>query len=176
MKKRFKLPVASHLTLVSSTENDLRNYLTRAVDHGVDFIVALRGDPPQGKSEFEQTEGGYRYANELVELINREFPDFGILVAGYPEKTSRGTINGGRPGKLEAERMPGPMWWCTQLFYENADFYRFRDQCRERGITVPIVPGLLPVTNLGQIQRIASLCGSKLPQKFVARLGEKDDN
>jgi len=176
VKKRFNLPVASHLTLVSSTEDDLRNYLARAKEHGVDFIVALRGDPPQGKSEFEQTAGGYRHANELVELINREFPDFGIVVAGYPEKHREAPSLKADLENLKRKVDAGADVVVTQLFYENADFYRFRDQCREIGISVPIVPGLLPVTNLGQIQRIASLCGAKLPQKFVARLGEKDDN
>ena len=176
VKKRFNLPVASHLTLVGSTEEDLRGYLKQAQETGVDYIVALRGDPPEGQSNFEQTQGGYRYANELVELINREFNDFGVLVAGYPEKHREAPSFEIDLENLKRKVDAGADVVVTQLFYDNADFYRFRDSCHQAGITVPIVPGLLPVTNLGQIQRIASLCGSKLPEKFVARLREKDDN
>ena len=86
VKQDFKIPVASHLTLVGSSVDDLRQYLKTARDQSVDFIVALRGDPPEGETEFRQAAGGLRYANELVELIDAEFDDFGVIVAGYPEK------------------------------------------------------------------------------------------
>ena len=86
IKERFGVPVASHLTLVGSTADQLREYLKKAGAGGVDHIVALRGDPPEGSDTFQQTEGGFRYANELVELIDQEFKSFGVFVAGYPEK------------------------------------------------------------------------------------------
>ena len=85
VKERTGRPVASHLTCVGSTIDQLRAYLANAEAQGVDFIVALRGDPPKGETEFRQVAGGLRYANELVTLIRREFPGFGIAVAGYPE-------------------------------------------------------------------------------------------
>ncbi len=85
VKQDFQIPVASHLTLVGSTVDDLRRYLNSAKEQSVDFIVALRGDPPEGENQFQQTAGGLRYANELVELINAEFSNFGVVVAGSPE-------------------------------------------------------------------------------------------
>jgi len=176
VKKQFGVAVASHLTLVGSTEEDLRKYLGRAREYGVDYIVALRGDPPEGKAEFEQTAGGFRYANELVELIHRDFQNFDILVAGYPEKHREAPSIEADLENLKRKVDAGASVVVTQLFYDNTDFWRFRDRCRQIGITVPIIPGILPVTNLGQIQRITSLCGSQLPKKFVDRLSEKDDN
>ncbi|MHB8864549.1 MAG: methylenetetrahydrofolate reductase, partial [Pirellulaceae bacterium] len=85
VRSRFRLPVASHLTCVGSTVDQLRAYLTQAEEAGVEHIVALRGDPPAGDKEFRPAAGGLQYANELVALIKAEFPRFGILVAGYPE-------------------------------------------------------------------------------------------
>ncbi len=175
VKKRFDVPVATHLTLVGSTVDDLRDYLNRSRQQGVDYIVALRGDPPQGETEFRQTKGGYRYANELVELVRAEFSEFGVLVAGYPEKHREAPSFEVDLENLKRKVDAGADAVVTQLFYNNDDFFQFRDRCRNMGIDVPIVPGLLPVTSLHQIQRIASLCGAVLPADFVQRLGEKDD-
>lgn len=175
VKTDFQVPVASHLTLVGSTADQLRNYLATARDAGVDYIVALRGDPPQGSDQFVQTEGGFRYANELVELINQEYSDFGVLVAGYPETHREAPSPEVDLENLKRKVDAGADVIVTQLFYNNADFFRFRERCDAAGINVPIVPGLLPVTNLGQIKRIASLCGACLPTTFTDRLGEKDD-
>jgi methylenetetrahydrofolate reductase (NADPH) len=176
VKQRFALPVASHLTCVGSTIEQLRGYLSEARASGVDYIVALRGDPPRGQTSFTAVEGGLRYANELVTLIRREFPEFGVLVAGYPEKHQE------CPNfELDIENLRrkvdcGGEVVVTQLYYDNADFFRFRDACLKAGITAPIVPGILPVTNLAQIQRITSLCGAKLPQQFTERLAARGDD
>jgi methylenetetrahydrofolate reductase (NADPH) len=137
---------------------------------GVDYIVALRGDPPAGQTEFTQTSGGFRYANELVELIHSDFNNFGVLVAGYPE-THREAVNAQTDlENLKRKVDAGADVVVTQLFFDNTDFFRFRDACDVAGIQVPIVPGLLPVTSLPQIERIASLCGAKLPAKMMERL------
>ena len=175
VKDRFDIPVASHLTLVGSTADELRSYLEKAKSQGVDHIVALRGDPPEGLSEFQQTEGGLRYANELVDLIHREFNDFGVFVAGYPEKHQEAPSADVDLDNLKRKVDAGADAIITQLFYSNDDFFRFRDQCDRRGINVPVIPGLLPVTDLKQIQRITSLCGAKLPEDFVNALSETDD-
>lgn len=175
VRQEFKVPVASHLTLVGSTADQLRGYLRQAQEAGIDYIVALRGDPPQGKSQFEQTEGGFRYANELVSLIQNEFSEMGVLVAGYPETHREAPDADTDLENLKRKVDAGADVVVTQLFYENDDFFRFRDRCDSVGIDVPIVPGILPVTNLGQIKRIASLCGAKLPSEFVSRLSEKED-
>lgn len=175
VKSEFNVPVASHLTCVGSTIEDLKKYLQSAKDAGIDYIVALRGDPPEGSDSFVQTEGGLGYANELVELVRKDFSDFGIAVAGYPEKHREAPSMDVDLDNLKRKVDAGADVILTQLFYDNDDFFRFRDQCNAKGINVPIVPGLLPVTSLSQIQRIASLCGAKLPQAFVDELSKNED-
>ena len=175
VRKRFNIHVASHLTCVGATVDQLRSYLSAAADRGVDSIVALRGDPPQGETEFVQFAGGLRYANELVTLIRAEFPQYGVAVAGYPEVHQEAPSAEIDLENLKRKVDAGADCVVTQLFYNNADFFTFRERYQAAGIPVPLVPGILPVTNLRQIQRITSLCGAKLPASFVARLSEKDD-
>jgi methylenetetrahydrofolate reductase (NADPH) len=175
VRQRFQLPVASHLTCVGATVDQLRSYLAQARERGVDNIVALRGDPPRGEASFSQVPGGLRYANELVSVIRDEFPDFGIAVAGYPEKHQEAPNMEVDVANLCRKVDAGAEVVITQLFFNNDDFLSFRDRCERLGVRVPIIPGLLPVTNLSQIQRITSLCGARLPRRFVERLAEHDD-
>ena len=165
--EKYGLPVATHLTCVGSTSDQLRDYLQRAADLGIANVVALRGDPPQGEEKFQPTDGGFSYANELVEFIRSEFPSLGILVGGYPETHQEAVSPEADLQNLKRKVDAGADVIITQLFYDNVDFFKFRDRCEQIGIRKPIVPGLLPVTNGAQIQRIASLCGAKLPQRFV---------
>jgi methylenetetrahydrofolate reductase (NADPH) len=174
-QERFQVPVASHLTCVGSTVQDLRDYLQRAQASCVDNIVALRGDPPHGKAHFEPVPGGLRHANELVSLIRDEFPDFGIAVGGYPETHQEAPSPAEDLENLRRKVECGAEAVITQLFYDNDDFYRFQERCQHVGIQVPIVPGLLPITNLSQIQRITSLCHAKLPASLVDRLAVRAD-
>lgn len=176
VKQRFNLPVASHLTCVGSTRDELKAYLSEAKAQGVDYIVALRGDPPKGETEFKPVENGLSYANELVSLIRDEFQDdFGIAVAGYPEKHQEAPNMDTDLENLKRKVDSGADSVVTQLFYSNDDFFRFRDRCQKMGIEIPIIPGLLPVTSLAQIQRITSMCAAKLPKEFVDKLSENDD-
>lgn len=175
VKRRHQLPVASHLTCVGSTVDQLRTYLQEAQSRGIDYIVALRGDPPRGDTQFRAVAGGLSYANELVSLIRREFPSFSIAVAGYPETHQEAPNSDIDLQNLQRKVASGADIVITQLFYGNDDFFHFRERCERAGIRVPIVPGILPVTNLTQIQRITSLCGAKLPQAFLARLAERED-
>ena len=176
IKKHFQLPVASHLTLVNSTQDDLRKYLQRAKDAAVDHIVALRGDPPSGQSQFRSVTGGLHYANELVALIREEFDNFGIAVAGYPETHVEALSADSDMENLKRKVDAGANVVITQLFYDNDDFFRFRDRCQASQINVPIVPGILPVTNLQQVKRITALCGAKLPESLVTRLTEQESD
>ena len=167
VRSRHNLPVASHLTCVGSSIDELRGYLSEARDRGVAAIVALRGDPPKGETEFRQAAGGLRYASELVALIRREFPEFGILVAGYPETHQEAVSPEADLENLRRKCDAGGDVVVTQLFYDNADFFRFRERCAAIGITAPIVPGVMPVTNYAQIRRIATLCKARLPAEFT---------
>lgn len=176
VRRQHKLPVATHLTCVGRTREQLREYLDRGVALEVNNVVALRGDPPQGDDQFRPVDGGFSYANELVAFIRSELPQLGIAVGGYPEKHQEAPSLEVDLANLKRKCDAGADVVITQLFYNNDDFYRFRDDCERLGITTPIVPGLLPVTNGAQIQRIASLCGAKLPQKFVDDLNACGDD
>ncbi len=175
VRDQYKVPVASHLTCVGSTQDELRSYLQQAQERGIDYIVALRGDPPKGETTFQMTEGGLRYANELVSLIRSEFKHFGIAVAGYPEVHQECTSADLDLVNLKRKVDSGADIVITQLFYDNDDFFRFRDACDRAGIRIPIVPGILPVVNLAQIKRITALCKAKLPDTFVDELSKRDD-
>ncbi|NQW46556.1 MAG: methylenetetrahydrofolate reductase [NAD(P)H] [Planctomycetes bacterium] len=167
VRARHNVPVASHLTCVGSSIDELREYLRAARDRGVSAIVALRGDPPKGETQFTPVAGGLRHASELVALIRREFPEFGILVAGYPETHQEALSPEADLKNLQQKCAAGGEVVVTQLFYDNADYFRFRDHCGRLGITAPIVPGVMPVTNYAQVRRIASLCKARLPADFT---------
>jgi methylenetetrahydrofolate reductase (NADPH) len=176
VRQRHQLPVATHLTCVGLTPPSIHEYLTRAVAQGVENVVALRGDPPKGETAFKPVPGGFRYANELVSFIRGEFPHLGIAVAGYPEKHLEAPDHDVDLANLKRKVDAGADVVITQLFYNNEDFFHFRDRCQAAGIKIPIVPGLLPVTNVAQIQRFASMCGAKLPPDFVAELARHADD
>ncbi|MBA3484271.1 MAG: methylenetetrahydrofolate reductase [NAD(P)H] [Pirellulales bacterium] len=176
VREKFNVPVATHLTCVGLTAPEIRDYLARALSQGVDNVVALRGDPPRGETEFKPVAGGFCYGNELVAFIRSEFEEMGVAVGGYPEKHQEAPSRKVDLENLKRKVDAGADVVITQLFYNNDDFYRFRDRCHELGINVPIVPGLLPVTNGAQIQRIAALCGAKLPPPFAAKLEKHADD
>ena len=170
------IPVASHLTCVQATADEIRTYLQRCLDQGVENIVAIRGDAPEGEDTFEATQGGFSYANELVDLIHTDFPQMGVAVGGYPEIHPEAVSADADLDYLKKKVDAGAHIVVTQLFYDNAPFLRFRDACVKAGITIPIVPGLLPVTNYKQVKRIASLCGAKLPSAFQHALENAQDD
>ena len=170
------IPLASHLTCVGSTTAELCAYIRNAVSVGVSHIVALRGDPPQNVASFKAVPGGLNYANELVALIRKEFPDLGVTVAGYPETHPEALSSAVDLENLKRKVEAGAEIIVTQLFFENADYFRFRDRCAELDIQVPIVPGILPVTNLTQTRRIASMCGTHLSPRLVRRLEVYNDD
>ncbi|HEX3659720.1 MAG TPA: methylenetetrahydrofolate reductase [NAD(P)H] [Pirellulales bacterium] len=176
VRREFGVPVASHLTCVGATIDDLRGYLAEAQRQGIENIVALRGDPPRGQTGFQAVDGGFRYAHELVALVRREFSDFGIAVAGYPEVHQEAESPQADLDHLKFKVDCGADVVITQLFYDNDDFFRFEQRCRRAGIRVPIVPGVLPITNLAQVRRITAMCGARLPADLVAALETHEDS
>ena len=133
VRARHDIPVASHLTCVGSSIDELRDYLREARQIGVTAIVALRGDPPKGETAFTPVDGGLRYASELVSLIRAEFPELGILVAGYPETHQEAVSPDDDLENLKRKCEAGGDVVVTQLFYDNADYFRFRDRCGALG-------------------------------------------
>ncbi len=164
------IPLGSHLTCVGSSVDELRTYIQKAIETGISYIVALRGDPPQGEVDFKPAPDGLRYANELVTMLRNEYPQLGILGGGYPETHPEAPSPEVDIDNLKRKVDAGAEVILTQLFYDNDIFFRFRDRCVKAGITVPITPGVLPITSLAQVKRIISLSGAALPAHLMQRL------
>lgn len=176
IQSQFGVAATAHFTCLGGTVPQLRDWLTYASEAGISNIMALRGDPPAGQEQFDQVPGGLRNANELVSLIRSEFSDFGIGVAGYPEKHVQAPSLEVDLQNLRRKVVAGADAVYTQLFYVNEHFFRFRERCDALGIRVPIVPGIMPITNFAQIKRITALCGAELPIDLADRLElAKDD-
>lgn len=176
IRERFEVSTAAHLTCVGSSYEVLRAWLATAAGHRIENIVALRGDPPRGESRFTPADGGPAHADELVAFIRREFPQFAIGVAGYPETHQEAVSPEADLAHLKRKVEAGADVVVTQLFYDNRDFFAFRRRYEQAGIRAPLVPGILPIINFAQVQRITTLCGAKLPPALVARLEDRRDD
>ena len=175
IRNTYGKEVAHHLTCVGSTREEIGQLLHDIRKENIENIVALRGDPPQGETEFKPLKGGYRYGNELVEHI-REFGGFGIALAGYTEKHIEALDFETDLNHLKRKVDAGADLIITQLFYENRFFYDFVARCRAVGIKKPIVPGLLPILNGEQIKRITRMCGSSIPTELLRKLTQAGDD
>jgi methylenetetrahydrofolate reductase (NADPH) len=170
LKKRMTVPLTAHFTCVGSTTEEIESWLAGAQALGVENVMALRGDPPQGQEKFVSTVGGLGHANELVQLIQRKFARFGVGVAGYPEPHREAVSPEDDLKRLKTKVESGAHAVFTQLFYRNEDFFRFRERYEALGIAAPLVPGILPVLSLDQLKRITKLCGASIPPELLARL------
>lgn len=159
----------AHLTCVGHTADEIGGILDDVWAAGIRNVLALRGDPPAGQSQFTATEGGFAYADELVAYVQSRH-DFCIAVAGYPEGHPQ-CLNRTRDlENLKRKVEAGGCFVITQLFFDNADFYRFRDAARSMGIKVPIVAGIMPILNVGQMKRFIGMCGAKIPHPLLLKL------
>ncbi len=159
----------AHLTCVGHTAEEIGSILDTLWNSGIRNVLALRGDPPVGQSQFTATEGGFANSSELVKYV-RARHDFCIGVAGYPEGHPQ-CLNRTRDLEHLVQKVDnGANFIITQLFFDNADFYRFRDTARSMGIKVPIVAGLMPILNVAQTKRFVSMCGAKIPHALLTRL------
>jgi methylenetetrahydrofolate reductase (NADPH) len=178
IKKESGIEAAAHLTCVGHTKDEIEKVLCELYDSGVENIVALRGDPPKGETEFKPVPNGFRYAAELVNFI-RKHPKFSkafaLAVAGYPETHIECRDKIKDLDHLKKKVDAGADAVITQLFFDNRDYFDFVERARKAGITIPIVAGIMPVTHGPQIQRFASMCGAKIPKKMeevITKLGE----
>jgi methylenetetrahydrofolate reductase (NADPH) len=177
----FHVPTACHLTCVGSSRADLDAILDRIHQSGIRNIVALRGDPPKGEATFVAPKDGYAHANDLVTHIRAreqsgKIGPVGIAVAGYPEKHSEAPDLKTDLQNLKRKVAAGADCIITQLFYDNQQYFKFVKAARELGITIPIVPGLLPVLSAKQVLRITSMCGSCLPPDLQKDLESAGDD
>lgn len=170
------LAAMAHMTCVNATKDETADVLRQARALGIANILALRGDPPDGGTEFHKTEGGFEYSSELVRFI-RELGGFSIGVAGFPE----GHV-ACRDGKhadwqhLKHKIDQGADFVITQLFFSNRDYFEFRDYLAGLGVTVPLVPGIIPIMSAAQIKRFVALCGAGLPAALVGELDKRGDD
>jgi len=179
LESETNLDPIPHLTCVGHSEGEVREVLSQYAKGGISNILALRGDPPDNDHEYDWSQGSFRHAGDLVRAIKAfndsgEHPDrrgFGIGVAGFPE---------GHPGTpnrlvemehLKAKVDAGADYICTQLFFDNRDFYDFRDRCRLAGIDVPILAGIMPITSMKGMKRMAELAlGARYPAALLRAL------
>src|SRR3954463_7163540 len=155
IKQEHDLEAMAHFTCVSATTGDLRETLDQMVAVGIDNVLALRGDPPAGQTEWTKTEGGLEYSREIVGLIRRDYP-FSIGAACFPETHIHATSPEDDLRHLKAKVDAGVDFLITQLFFDNALYFDFVQRARDIGITVPIIPGVMPITSYSQIARITS--------------------
>ena len=166
----------AHLTCVNATVDETNAVLEQTRALGIKNILALRGDPPAGSSEFVKTEGGFEYSWQLVRHI-REAGGFSIGVAGFPE--GHIACHEGRHvdwRRLKTKIDHGADFVITQLFFDNTHYFEFRDFLAAQGVTVPIVPGILPILSTHQIKRFVALCGAALPPALLSELERRGDD
>ena len=163
IKRDFGLEAMAHFTCVGATVEELRTMLDRMRDAGIENVLALRGDPPQGQTEWTATEGGLSYSRELIDMIRQDY-EFAIGAACFPETHIHATSPEDDLRYLGEKVTAGARFLITQLFYDNAAYWDFVRRAREAGIDAPILPGIMPITNVAQIKKITELCGSALPQ------------
>lgn len=176
IQKRYNLPATAHLTCVGSTRDDLMSWLDKADGNGIANIMALRGDPPEGMTQFEAVAGGLRYANQLVELIRECRPEMGIGVAGYPEKHQEASDPQTDLDNLKRKVDAGADAVFTQLFFINDNFLKFRDAYNKAGIDAPLIPGIMPITSYARIKRITAMCGAIFPEELSSKLEAVQDD
>lgn len=170
LRTEMGFTVMPHLTCVGHSRAQLEEIADSIYASGFRNIMTLRGDPPKGAAEFQVTADGLRYASELALLLKSRHPEFCLGVAGYPEKHPEASSLQADLDNLKRKVDTGASFITTQLFFDNDVYYRFVDRCRAAGIQVPIVPGIMPVLSLKQIQRFTSMCGATLPKKLTIRL------
>jgi methylenetetrahydrofolate reductase (NADPH) len=174
LRQEFGLEAMAHFTCVNATVDDLRGTLDRMRDAGVENVLALRGDPPEGQDRWTQTDGGLEHSSELVALIEAEYR-FAIGAACFPETHIDAVDAESDLRHLKEKVDAGARFLITQLFFDNAVYDEFVVRARDAGIDVPIIPGIMPITNVHQIKRITALCGSEIPARLRYALESRAD-
>lgn len=169
IKQDLGIEAMAHLSCVGSTRAELVAILDGIAEAGIDNVLALRGDPPRGETEWTPHPGGLRYSTELATLISERY-EFSVGGACFPE------IHPDAPDRahdlrfLKRKVESGASFLITQLFFDNELYFTFVEDARAAGVDVPIIPGIMPITDAGQIKTITSLCGATIPEELVAAL------
>ncbi|MBA2348738.1 MAG: methylenetetrahydrofolate reductase [NAD(P)H] [Solirubrobacterales bacterium] len=176
LKEDFGIEAMAHFTCVNATTDELRATLDRMRDAGVENVLALRGDPPQGAERWTKTDGGLEFSRELVELIRDEYPEFAIGGAAFPETHIHATSPEDDIRYLKEKVDAGMQFVITQLFFDNAHYFDFVARAREAGVEVPIIPGVMPITSYEGIKRMTTLTAAELPAPLERELVVRKDD
>ena len=176
IKRDIGIEAMAHVTCVGHTKEELAEVLDTVEAGGIENVLALRGDPPRGQATFVPTPGGFAHAQELTRFVKEHYP-FCVGGAAYPEKHVEAPDLESDLRHLKEKVASGAEFLLTQLFFDPTDYFRFVERARAIGIRVPIVPGIMPITNATQIHRFTSLCGASIPEALRERLDAvKDDD
>ena len=165
IKEEFDLEAMAHFTCVDQTVEEIQTTLARMREAGIDNVLALRGDPPQGQAEWTKTEGGLEYSHELVRLIRSDHP-FTVGAACFPETHIHAASPEDDLRFLKEKVDAGVDFLITQMFFDNALYFDFVERARAIGIDVPIIPGIWPITNVAQIQKVTEMCGATISSEM----------
>ena len=175
IKQELGIEAMAHFTCVGATVEQLRATLDEIRDSSIDNVLALRGDPPQGQKTWTKTEGGLEYSTQLIDLLRGSY-EFAAGAACFPEVHPEAESPESDIRFLKEKVDAGASFLITQLFFDNRFYFDFVERAREAGITVPIIPGIMPVTNYGQIKRMTEMCGASFPDKYEAELEARKDD
>ena len=177
LQRETDLTIVSHLTCVGSVRDEIHQILAKYQENGIHNIMALRGDPPQGSTKVEIPKDGFPFASDLVGFIKQQFPTMGVGVAGFPEG------HPGTPNRLiEMDHLKrkvdaGADYICTQLFFDNRDFYDFCERCEVVGIKVPIIAGIMPIGSRKGMARMSELAlGARFPAKLLRAMDRAEND
>jgi methylenetetrahydrofolate reductase (NADPH) len=175
IREQYGLEAMAHFTCVGATVPELHATLAEMQDAGIDNVLALRGDPPLGEEAWTKTEGGLEYSRELVGLISEGYP-FAIGAACFPETHIHAASPEDDLEHLAEKVRSGVDFLITQLFFDNAVYFDFIERARAIGIEVPIIPGVMPITRVGQVERMASMCGASIPDPLRRELHARGED
>jgi methylenetetrahydrofolate reductase (NADPH) len=169
IQREVGIEAMAHLTCVGATRAELAGVLDQLEQNGVQNVIALRGDPPKGSTTFVTPEGGFGHASELADFVKQR-GRFCVAGACYPEKHPEAASLEADMANLKRKVDAGAEFLITQLFFDNADYFAFVERARSIGITVPIIAGIMPVTNVSQIKRFTAMCGAGMPDALLQKL------
>ncbi|MEL6906603.1 MAG: methylenetetrahydrofolate reductase [NAD(P)H], partial [Planctomycetota bacterium] len=175
LQQELDVTTMAHLTCVGSTAEEIGGVVRRLEEAGVRNVLALRGDPPQGAERFEATEGGFAHATDLIAFL-RDRHEVCIGAACYPEAHPEASSLDDDLAYAKLKQENGASFLTTQLFFDADLYWRFVERARAAGITIPIVPGIMPITNVAQVERFTKMCGATIPETLRARLRPIQDD
>ncbi|MGE5817367.1 MAG: methylenetetrahydrofolate reductase [NAD(P)H] [Deltaproteobacteria bacterium] len=176
IKQELGIEAMSHLTCVGHSRDEISAILDEIETAGIENIMTLRGDPPRGEAHFVPHPDGFGHANELVTFIRSQKPAFCLGVAGYPEGHPEAPSKEADLANLKRKVDAGANFIVTQLFFDTRDYFDLTERAQAVGIRLPVVPGIMPITDVAQIKRFTQMCGAKIPPALLAELETVDGN